>query len=91
MSLTSIVHIPPLIWLHDLVLLCLGVQNPVADEAQIYVFIVAHLVTVAVELDNELLVAAIITISFYLLWRFIQKKNNGRCVAGNLRRISDFA
>lgn len=72
-------------------LLRLGVQNPVADEAQIYVFIVAHLVTVAVELDDELLVAAIITIGFYFLWRFIQKKNNGRCVASNLRRISDFA
>lgn len=72
-------------------LLCLGVQNPVADEAQVYVFIVAHLVAVAVELDDELLVAAIITVGLHFLRRFIQKEDDGRGVAGDLRGIGDLA
>lgn len=72
-------------------LLCLGVQNPVADEAQVYVFIVAHLVAVSVEPDDELLVAAVITVGLHFFRRFVQKKDDGRGVAGDLRGIGDLA
>lgn len=72
-------------------LLCFGVQNPVADEAQVYVFIVAHLVAVAVELDDELLVAAVVAVGLHLLRRFVQKEDDGRGVAGDLRGVGDLA
>lgn len=72
-------------------LFCLGVQNPIADEAQVYVFIVAHLVAVTVELDDELFVAAFVAVGLHFLRRFIQKEDDGRGVTGNLRGIGDLA
>lgn len=70
-------------------LLCLGVQNLVSDKSQIYVFIVTHLVAVTVEFHDELFVAAVVTVGLHFLRRFVQKKNDRRCVAGDFRRICD--
>ena len=53
------------------------VQNSVADEPEVYVFVIAHLVTVAVELHNEFLIAAIVPVRLHFFWSFVQKENDG--------------
>ena len=49
------------------------------------------MVAVAVELHDEFLVTAVVTVGLHFLRRFIQKEDDGRGIAGDLRGIGDLA